>query len=134
MVIDTSALMAILCDEPERHHFNEMIVASQSRLISAGTYLETAIVAEARYGRKGFHHLKLFLTTASIEVAAFDREQAEIAADAYYRYGKGRHAAGLNYGDCFTYALAMQKDEPLLFKGEDFVRTDVRSATPSEGS
>ena len=129
MVLDTSALMAILCNEPERHHFNEMIVAAQSRFISAGTYLETAIVAEARYGRMGIHTLKLFLTTASIEVAAFDKEQAEIAAGAYYRYGKGRHVAGLNYGDCFSYALAMQKDEPLLFKGDDFVHTDVSSAT-----
>jgi len=129
VVLDTSALMAILYNEPERHHFNGMIVAAPSRLISSGTYLETAIVTEARYGRKGVHYLKLFLTTASIEVAAFDREQAGIAADAYYRYGKGRHVAGLNYGDCFSYALAMQKDEPLLFKGYDFVHTDVRSAT-----
>jgi ribonuclease VapC len=129
VVLDTSALMVILCNEPERHHFNEMIVAAQSRFISAGTYLETAIVAEARYGRKGIHHLKLFLTTASIEIAAFDKEQAEIASDAYYRYGKGRHVAGLNYGDCFSYALAMQKGEPLLFKGDDFVHTDVSSAT-----
>ena len=129
MVIDTSALMAILCNEPERHHFNEMIVSSQFRFISTGTYIETAIVAEARYGRQGFHHLKLFLTTASIEVVACDMEQAEIAADAYYRYGKGHHVAGLNYGDCFSYALAMQKEEPLLFKGDDFVHTDVSSAT-----
>jgi ribonuclease VapC len=104
-------------------------VASPSRLISAGTYLETAIVAEARYGRNGFHHLKLFLTTASIETVAFDKEQAEIAADAFYRFGKGRHTAGLNYGDCFSYALAIQTDEPLLFKGDDFVHTDVSSAT-----
>jgi ribonuclease VapC len=129
MVIDTSALMAILSNEPERHHFNEMIATSPSRRISAGTYLETAIVIEARYGRKGFHHLKLFLTTASIEVVAFDKDQAEIAADAFCRYGKGRHIAGLNYGDCFSYALAKQVDEQLLFKGEDFVHTDVGSAT-----
>ena len=129
MVIDTSALMAILCDEAERHHFNELIAASPSRLISAGTYLETAIVVEARFGRKGTHHLKLFLTTASIDVIACDREQADIAADAYYRYGRGRHVSGLNYGDCFSYALAIQTDEPLLFKGDDFVHTDVSSAT-----
>jgi ribonuclease VapC len=106
-----------------------MIVASPSRRISTGTYLETAIVTEAIYGRNGFHHLKLFLTTASIEIVAFDKQQAEIAADAFYRFGKGRHKAGLNYGDCFSYALAIQTDEPLLFKGDDFVHTDVRSAT-----
>jgi ribonuclease VapC len=129
VVIDTSALMAILCNEPERHHFNELIATHPSRFISAGTYLETAIVVELRYGRQGLHHLKLFLAAASIEIVAFDGDQAEIAAEAFHRYGKGLHVAGLNYGDCFSYALAIQKNDPLLFKGEDFIYTDVKSAT-----
>ena len=129
MVIDTSAVLAILCDEPERHHFNELIVSYPSRLISVGTYLESAIVTEARFGRSGVHSLKLFLSAAAVEFVSCDREQAEIAATAYSVYGKGRHKASLNFGDCFAYALSKQRGEPLLFKGDDFVHTDVISVT-----
>ena len=131
MVIDTSAILAILADEPERNHFNALIAVSPIRLMSAGTHLETAIVVEARYGRLGVYDLRLFLATAGIEIAAFDSEQASIAADAYARFGKGRHAAGLNFGDCFAYALASKTNLPLLFKGEDFVHTDIASASHS---
>ena len=129
MVVDTSALLAILSDEPERRHFNELIALSPSPMISSGTYLEAAIVTEARFGKEGGRDLKLLVSLASIAIIPFDVDQAAIAADAYSRYGKGRHSAGLNFGDCFAYALAKKCNKSLLFKGEDFPQTDVRSAT-----
>ena len=129
MVVDTSALIAILSDEPERHHFNELIATSGECLMSAGSYLETAIVIQARYGKQGLLSLKLFIASAGIEIKAFDTEQAEIAATAYEAFGKGRHPAELNFGDCISYALAKQTGEPILFKGTDFQKTDIASAT-----
>lgn len=129
MVVDTSAILAILSDEPERSHFNELIAMAPSPIMSSGTYLETTIVTEARYGKEGVRDLKLFFAEASIAILPFDGDQAAIAADGFSRYGKGRHPAGLNFGDCFAYALAKKYDEPLLFKGDDFSRTDVSSAT-----
>ncbi len=129
MVIDTSALLAILSDEPERRHFNELIALSPSPMISSGTYLEAAIVTEVRFGKEGGRDLKLLVSLASVTMIPFDADQAAIAVDAYSRYGKGRHPAGLNFGDCFAYALAIKYNKPLLFKGDDFPRTDVVSAT-----
>lgn len=125
MVVDTSALLAILFDEPERRAFNEALEAAASRLISAATFVEVSIVVEARLGAEGQRDLDLFLEKAGIEVVAVDFTQAKEARRAFSRFGKGRHAAGLNYGDCFSYALAVATGEPLLFKGEDFARTDV---------
>jgi ribonuclease VapC len=129
MVIDTSAVMAILADEPERHHFNELIALAPPTVISAATYLEVRIVTEERWGKAGLRNLNLFMATASISIIPFDVEQAAIAAEAYSRYGKGRHAAGLNLGDCFAYALARRTGDALLFKRDDFAATDVASAT-----
>ncbi len=80
---------------------------------------------ETRFGYEGIRDLIFYLQTANIETAAFDASQAEAARQAYARYGKGNHPAGLNFGDCFSYALAKIKDEPLLFKGEDFSKTDI---------
>ena len=134
MVIDTSAIVAILADEPERHEFNRLIAESPVRRISAASYVEAGIVMAARNGRAGVHELKLFVTSASITVTPVDEEQAHVALDAFQSYGKGVHPAGLNYGDCFSYALASVKDEPLLFKGDDFGLTDVKSATPEHRS
>lgn len=128
MIVDTSALIAILSGEPERRAFNELIARAKRCSMSAGTYLETAIVIEARYGYEGIRDLSFFLQVAAIELVPFDAEQAEIARIAYARYGKGRGDAGLNFGDCFAYALAKLRDEPLLFKGDDFARTDVVAA------
>ncbi|MBI1778124.1 MAG: type II toxin-antitoxin system VapC family toxin [Proteobacteria bacterium] len=125
MVIDTSALIAILGDEPERRRFNELIEADPRRLVSAATVLEAAIVLEARGGELAGRELDLFLHRARVEVVAVDVEQVEIARSAQRRFGRGRHAAGLNYGDCFAYALAKASGEPLLYKGDDFTRTDV---------
>jgi ribonuclease VapC len=129
MVLDSSALLAILQDEPERHHFNELVATAPSRLASSGTYLETGLVIQSRYGSQGLVSLKLYITSAAIDIIPFDREQAEIAAAAYATFGKGFHSAGLNFGDCMSYALSKKTGEPLLFKGDDFARTDVRSAT-----
>ncbi|MFP4562333.1 MAG: type II toxin-antitoxin system VapC family toxin [Spirochaetia bacterium] len=129
MVIDTSVLLAILCDEPERHHYTELIASYPVRLLSAGSYLEAGIVLQARYGNRGVMSLKLFCTTAGIEVVSFDAETAEIALEAYSSYGKGSHSAGLNFGDCISYASAKRRGEPLLFKGDDFTRTDILSVT-----
>lgn len=128
MVIDTSALVAILGDEPDAPRFEAAMVSDPVRLLSTGTLLETSIVIEARYGEAGGRELDLLLHKAQIEVVPFDQEQAELARHAYRRYGKGRHAAALNYGDCFAYALCSVRGEPLLFKGDDFAQTDVRSA------
>jgi ribonuclease VapC len=128
MVIDTSALLAILQDEPERRTFNEAIEAAESRSMSAATFVETSIVIEARYGAEGVRDLDLLISKAGIVLVAVDAEQAEIARTAFSRFGKGRHAAGLNYGDCFSYALAKALGEPLLYKGGDFSRTDITAA------
>ncbi|MFO7482947.1 type II toxin-antitoxin system VapC family toxin [Oceanibaculum nanhaiense] len=128
MVIDTSALVAILSDEPERRAFNEAIAADPVRLVSAGTLVETGIVLEARYGEIAGRELDLFLHRAGCEIVPVDAEQAELARRAARRYGKGRHPAGLNYGDLFAYALAKATEEKLLFKGQDFTQTDIAAA------
>ena len=129
MVIDTSALLAILRDEPERRAFNEAIEAAESRAMSAATFVEASIVVEARHGAEGLRDLDLFLAKAAIEVVDVDIEQARVARTAFSRFGRGRHAAGLNYGDCFSYALASVRGEPLLYKGEDFSLTDIASSS-----
>ena len=128
MMIDTSDVLAILFDEPERRTFNEKIEADTTRLMSAASYLETAIIVDDRLGREGGRDLRLFMAEADIEVVSATIEQAEIARDAYRRYGRGNHPAGLNYGDCFAYALASVASEPLLFKGNDFSKTDLAAA------
>ncbi len=128
MVIDSSALVAILVGEPEKTAFNERIEADPVRLMSAANYLEAAIVIDDRFGYEGGRDLRLFLAEAGIVIEPVTAEQAEIAREAYRRYGKGNHPAGLNYGDCFAYALAKATGEPLLFKGTDFGRTDLAPA------
>jgi ribonuclease VapC len=125
MVIDTSALVAIFQGEPERRSFIEAIEAADSRLLSAATFVEISIVLESRHGDDGVRDLDLFLSRAGIELVPVDDEQARTARRAFSRYGKGRHRAGLNFGDCFAYAAAMAMGEPLLFKGDDFAHTDV---------
>jgi ribonuclease VapC len=125
MVIDTSALVALLLDEPDASRIAEAIELASVRLLSAASFLETSIVIESRKGEAGGRELELLLYRASIEVAPVDQDQAEIARQAWRRYGKGRHPAGLNYGDCFAYALARQRHLPLLFKGDDFSQTDI---------
>jgi len=125
MVIDTSALVAVLLDEPERHAFNQQIVADEVRLLSAATLVETAIVLTSRKGPRAQAELDLYLAKAALEIVPVRAEHAAIACDAYRTYGKGHHPAGLNFGDVFAYALAKATGEPLLFKGQDFTQTDI---------
>jgi ribonuclease VapC len=125
MVIDTSALLALLLNEPDALRIAQAIEAASIRLVSAATFLETSIIIESKKGEAGGRELELLLYRASIEVAPVDQDQAEIARQAWRRYGKGRHPAGLNHGDCFAYALAIQRRLPLLFRGDDFAQTDV---------
>lgn len=132
MVIDTSALLAILQDEPQRRRFNEAIEADDTRALSTGSFLETSMILESRFGADGVRDLDHFIARAQISLSAVDAEQARLARDGFRKYGKGRHPAGLNFGDCFSYALARSLDEPLLFKGNDFLRTDVECHPASQ--
>ena len=125
MVIDTSAFLAILQDEPDRRSFTAAIAAAAVRRTSAATFLEASMVLQSRYGAEGIQRLDMLLESARVEVIAVDPAQARIARRAFVDFGKGRHPAGLNYGDCFAYALARQLGEPLLCKGDDFARTDL---------
>jgi ribonuclease VapC len=125
MVIDTSALLAILQNEPERRKFNEAIESAESRSISTASFVEASIVLESRYGADGIRSIDLLVAKAKVALASVDVDQAHLARRAFERYGKGRHAAALNFGDCFSYALARALGEPLLFKGSDFSQTDV---------
>jgi ribonuclease VapC len=125
MVIDTSALAAIFFAEPERQSFLNAITAAGSRLLSAATLLETGIVLEARQGEAAGREFDLFVVRANLQVVPVDAEQADLARSAWRAYGKGRHPAALNFGDCFSYALAKSSGEPLLAKGTDFNLTDV---------
>jgi ribonuclease VapC len=126
MVIDASALLAIFLAEPERDSFLKVIVAAETRMISAATVLETGIVLEAKRGEAAGREFDLFVFRTKLDIVPVDAEQVAVARSAWRRYGKGRHAAGLNFGDCFSYALAKFYDEPLLAKGQDFSHTDIQ--------
>jgi len=128
MVIDTSALIAILFGEPEALSFTRAIADESRKLISAFNALETGIVIEARKGESGGRELDLLLHRAQIEIVAMNADQTELARAVWRKYGKGNHPAGLNIGDCCAYALAKYSGEPLLFKGNDFSQTDIRAA------
>jgi ribonuclease VapC len=128
MVIDTSALIAIPLDGPERRRFNELIEADQTRLVSAASYVGSALVLDVRRRYGGLAELDRFLETGGIDVVPVDAAQARAAASAFRAYGRGRHRAWLNVGDCFAYALAVTSGEPLLYKGGDFDHTDVPAA------
>jgi ribonuclease VapC len=125
MVIDTSALLAIFLAEPERQRFLKLLTDTGTRLMSAANVLETGIVLEAKRGEAAGREFDLFVVRTNLEVIAVDAEQVEIARSAWRKYGKGRHPAGLNFGDCFAYALAKFSGEPLLAKGTDFTQTDI---------
>ena len=129
MVIDSSALIALLLGEPESTEFVTSIAASTTRLTSASSYLETAIVMINRSGPDAPEKVDRLLADLFIDIFPFTQDQAVLAIAAYRRYGRGSgHPAGLNFGDCFTYALAKLTGEPVLFKGSDFSRTDLVSA------
>jgi ribonuclease VapC len=125
VVVDTSALIAILLSEPERDRFVDLLAEADDPLISAATLAEASIVMLAKTGPDGVGDLDDLLAAAAVRCVAVDATQAQIARDAFERFGKGRSPAGLNYGDCFSYALAAATNRPLLFKGEDFKHTDI---------
>jgi ribonuclease VapC len=129
MVIDTSALAAIFFREPERDIFRAAILEASNRLISAATVLEVGMVIEGRRGEGAGREFDLFTLRANFQIVAVDAEQAELARSAWRKYGKGRHPAALNFGDCFVYAVAKAYGEPILAKGTEFGRTDVAVCT-----
>lgn len=128
MIVDTSALIAVLFREPEADHYLQIIHEADRCLISAGNYLELSIVLERQAEPEADRQREMFFRRAGITIEPFTVEQAHIARQAFHDFGKGRHAAGLNFGDCFAYALSKFTGEALLYKGEDFKRTDIVSA------
>jgi len=125
MIVDTSALIAILLNEADAEILSVTLAASSPRIISAVSALESSIVMESKKGEAGLALLDELLAVAQFEIAAFDDAQLRIARAAYRRYGKGRHPAGLNFGDCCSYALTRARNDTLLFKGNDFAQTDI---------
>lgn len=128
MVVDTSVIVAILLKEPDRGQFLRKLARARSRQLSAVGYLEAGMVLTTHFGSAAESALDDFLLQARIVTLPVSAVQAKVALDAFRRFGKGRHPAGLNFGDCFSYALAKECGEPLLFKGGDFGRTDVAVA------
>lgn len=130
MVIDASALVAILLGESEAESFVRAIGADSARLVSAVSYFEASVVLKQRRGDQGEQSLDILMRESEMRIIALDEEQVLIARQTYDRFGKGKHPAGLNLGDCASYALAISTGEPLLFKGGDFALTDVEVVAP----
>ncbi len=128
MVLDTSAVIAIILREPEADQFEAAIDRHSTLRISASSVLESAIVLRQRFGEDGVRNLDRLLAKIRVTIEPFDMQQLAWARHALETYGRGRHPAKLNFGDCFTYALAKSTGEPLLFKGSDFSLTDLKSA------
>ena len=128
MIVDSSAILAILFNESDAESYAQAITAADACRISAANFVEVAIVVEAQTRASGSRQFDAFFRRAGIVIEPVTEEQAHVARQAYTDFGKGRHKAGLNFGDCFAYALAKTTGETLLFKGEDFKRTDITSA------
>jgi ribonuclease VapC len=129
MIVDTSAIVAILDQEPEADRIARTLASTSERVVSAATLVEVGIVMQARRGDDGARDLDLLLAKLRIEILPFTARQAEIARKAFRRYGRGRHDAKLSFGDCFAYAVAKDESAHLLFKGDDFGQTDVMVAS-----
>jgi ribonuclease VapC len=128
VILDTSALAAIFFREPEAARYIQMIHNADRCRISAANFVELSMVIESQIGPEGSRQCDVFLRRAEISIEPVTVEQAQFARQAFLDFGKGRHPAGLNFGDCFAYALAKATGEPLLFKGEDFAKTDIVGA------
>ena len=128
MIIDTSALVSILDQESEAERLAHAIATASERMLSAANLVETGIVMQIRRGDEAVRDLDLLLAKLKIEIIAVSAKQANLARKAFQRFGRGRHPARLNFGDCFAYALAKDSGAPLLFKGEDFSQTDIAVA------
>ena len=125
LVVDTSAILALALDEPTAHAIQTVLESADAPVISAATVVELHIVATARFGPAGAEAANTILDAANVVTMPVDAIQAALATSAWDRFGRGNHAARLNYGDCFSYALARHLDVPLLCVGEDFSRTDL---------
>ena len=128
MIVDTSAMVAIFYGEPEAADFTKRIHGAASTRISVANSVELSMVIEKQLGPEGMIQVDAFFRRAAITIEPVTIDQGNLARQAFLDFGKGRHKAGLNFGDCFAYALAKDLDEPLLFKGKDFAQTDIRSA------
>jgi ribonuclease VapC len=128
VIIDTSAILAILFNESDAAVYARAIAEATNRRMSAATFVEAAIVVEAQGQDSASRHFDAFIRRAGILIEPVTEEHAHVARQAWSDFGKGRHSAGLNFGDCFAYALAKVSGESLLFKGRDFSETDVRAA------
>jgi ribonuclease VapC len=128
MILDTSAIMALLGREPEAARIGRAVLDSAVRRVSAASLVEAGIVVQARFGDDGTRDLDLLVAKLALTIEPVTPRQADLARRGFRRYGKGRHPAALNFGDCFAYALARDTGEPLLYKGDDFSRTDVTAA------
>ena len=128
MIVDTSALVAVLYGEPESRDFVERIRAADVCRISVANHVELSMVVESQLGLNGTRQADAFLRRAGVVVEPVTLEQGDLARQAFLDFGKGRHRAGLNFGDCFAYALSRATGEALLFKGDDFALTDIRRA------
>ena len=128
MILDTSALLAVLFDEVDADHYEHTINDAMTCRMSVANYLEAILVIESRLGEEGGRELDNYLEAAEIELVSVTPEQVQAARLACRSFGKGNHSAGLNFGDCFAYALSEITGEPLLYKGEDFALTDMESA------
>lgn len=128
MVIDTSAIVAILRDEPEAARLEKALVSDPIRLVPATCVLEARMVMVSRRGEHALAEIDLWLSKIEADILPVDADLVEVATHAWLTYGKGRHPASLNFADCFSYALAKRADEPLLFIGTDFSRTDIEAA------
>ncbi|HEX5383383.1 MAG TPA: type II toxin-antitoxin system VapC family toxin [Propionibacteriaceae bacterium] len=132
MIVDSSALIAILAGEPDAEELNDVLSGAVRPALSVANYLEAAIVLDRHPARRAGEKLDRYLVAGQVELADVTESQARIARAAYRNFGRGTgHPAGLNFGDCFAYALAIDRDESLLYKGNDFQHTDVRSALSS---
>ena len=128
MILDTSAMVAILYREPEASAFVQLIHDADLCRISVATYVELSMVVENQLGPHGMRQAEAFFRRAGIVIEPVTLDHGELARQAFLDFGKGRHKAGLNYGDCFSYALAKATGEALLFKGNDFSQTDIKAA------
>ena len=128
VILDSSAIVAIMLAEPGYKTLLDKIVSSAVVAVSAPTVVEAAIVLSSRLGRDARPELNEFLRQAEVEVIPFTDEHVNLVMDAFLRYGKGRHPAALNFGDCLAYATAALSASPLLFTGKDFSRTDIQPA------
>ena len=132
MIVDSSAIIAILFNEPDAALYAAAIANAQSCRISAANYVEAAVVVDSQSPVAGARQFDAFIRRAGIVIEPVTEEHALLARQAYADFGKGRHPAGLNFGDCFSYALAIASGEPLLFKGNDFSKTDVQRVPPPD--